>query len=395
VSAIEIVLADLADNDSSLFRRVVQHILQTGNQLGYAYPLVIAKLSFSYSSPRFAYNLLRRCEYTSKSSWLFTFLSQLQSTQVNKFFLNEIYSLYRTADLRLLASLDVLESYVAIDSNVVVNVVRILLDRRSPDQIPNFHYLFNPNTWAFKNLKTLFQQNVALLEEVYFHQSAIDNLVNYRGAAIKLLVELDLDFLTKYLEWLYGEQNYVSEPMEGARYIALWTLDEYEKIIGAAVEFVFQKEKSDYSRTFNYVNAFFRHDQNGVGSDIQPPISARMEAFIANYIQTHSQDRQRMVFIFSVITECFSSKRLQFLELFLSLNQDADTFERLGIQPRSWGGVGSMVPVFEKKIKFLESILPLLSTSAFLKHKLHVNNLIMEWKERIEAETKKDFLEQF
>jgi hypothetical protein len=57
--------------------------------------------------------------------------------------------------------------------------------------------------------------------------------------------------------------------------------------------------------------------------------------------------------------------------------------------------VGSMVTVFEKKIKFLESILPLLSTSAFLKHKLHVNDLIMEWKERIEAETKKDFLEQF
>jgi hypothetical protein len=56
---------------------------------------------------------------------------------------------------------------------------------------------------------------------------------------------------------------------------------------------------------------------------------------------------------------------------------------------------GSAVPVFEKKIKFLESILPLLSTTALLKHKLHISNMIIEWKERIEDATKKDFLGHF
>jgi hypothetical protein len=313
------------------------------------------------------------------------FLSQLQPAQVNKFYLADLYSLYRTADLRLLADLDVLERYRAVEPDVVVNVVRILFHRSGPGQTANFHYLFNPNTWAFKNLKTLFKQDVALLEDVYFHQSSIDNLVNYRGAAIKLLVELDRDFLTKYLEWLYGEQSSVSEPMEGARYIALWTLDGYAEIIATAIEFVFQKEKSDYPRSFNYVNAFFRKDQDGLDSEIEPPISARMEAFITDYIKKHSQDRQRMVFIFSAITECFPAERLRYLRLFLSVNQDPDTFECLSIEPRSWGGTGSMVPVFEKKIKFLESILPLLSTSDFLKHKLHVNNLILQWKERIES----------
>ena len=99
-----------------------------------------------------------------------------------------------------------------------------------------------------------------------------------------------------------------------------------------------------------------------------------------------------MRFIFGVIRECFPGKRVRFLELFLSFNQDSETFEGLGIQSRSFGGTGSMVPVFEKKIEFLESVLPLLSTSALLKHKLYVNNLIMEWKQEIETENKKNFL---
>jgi hypothetical protein len=113
------------------------------------------------------------------------------------------------------------------------------------------------------------------------------------------------------------------------------------------------------------------------------------------HLSMHHQDRQRMIFIFDVITECFQAKRLRFLKFFLSVNQDYETFERLAIQPNSWGSEGSLGPVFEKKIEFLKSILPLVSSVKFLKHKLHINNLILEWKERIELENKKQFLGYF
>ena len=395
ISAIEKVLVNLSETDVRVFRKLIRHLLQTGNQLGHIYPTAIAKLRLSYSGPRYAYNLLKQYEYNFKESWLLAFLSQLGPEQVNGFYLNELYVLYQTADLRLFTDFDFLESYRRIDDNVFVNTVKIVFDRSQPGQLANFHYLFNPHTNVCKTLKNLFAENVELLEEVYLHQSAIDQLVNYRGLVLKKIVELDPAFLTKYLQWLYGEQNYVSDPMDGARYIALWTLDNYQTVIAEAVEFVFEKEKSDYARSFNYVNAFFRQDDESFGSECKPTVTERMETFISEYIQTHHQDRQRMIFIFDVITECFPAKRLHFLKLFLLLNQDYETFERLAIQPNSWGGEGSLVPVFEKKIEFLESILPLVSSVKFLKHKLHINNLILEWKERVELENKKQFLGYF
>jgi len=395
VSAVELVLANLARSNRLLFRKLVKHILQSGNTLGHFYPSVIGNLVLSYSNPRHAYNLIKRYEYNLKESWLLGFLSQLRSEQVNQFYLDELYSLYRTSDLWLLTNFDLLQPYSAIDPDVVVNMASILFERSKPGELANFHYLFNPNTHVFKNLKTLFANNVELLEQIYFHQSAIDNLVNYRGAVLKLIVELDRGFLLKYLNWLYGGNSYVSEPLYGAPYVALWELDDYDEIITNAVEFVFEKERSDYPRSFNYVNAFFRRESDASSSGIKPQIPERMRAFISRFIEKHHHDRQRMVFIFSVITECFATERLRYLKLFLSLNHDPETFERLSIEPRSWGGTGSMVPVFEKKIRFLESILPLLSKSDFLKHKLHVNNLILDWKERIDSENKKDFLGYF
>jgi hypothetical protein len=394
-SGIEIILINLAQDDPVLFKRVVRHLFESGNQLGHIYPRVIATLSSTYSSPRYAYNLLKRNEYQMKASWLLAFFSLLRPNQVSRFFLDELYSLYRTADLRLFRDFDFLESYTGVDPNVVVNAVRIVLDRSKPDQAANFHYLFNPNTHVFKNLKRFFGRHMDLLEEAYLHQSAIDELVNYRGALLKLILELDRNFLVKHLEWLYEGDTYVSEPMNGARYAALWELEDYKEIISGAIEFVFEKEKSDYPRSFNYVNAFFRRNNDDSSSEVTPSVSERMVAFISSFIEMHHQDRQRMVFIFGAITECLPNERLRFLKLFLLHNQDVDIFERLAIEPRSWSATGSVVPVFEKKIKFLESILPLLSTSALLKHKLHINNMIIDWKERIEEATKKDFLGHF
>jgi len=394
-SGIEIILMNLAQDDLVLFKKVVKHLLEDGNKLGHIYPRVIGKLCSIYSSPRYAYNLLKRNEYQSKESWLLAFFSLLQPSKINRYHVNELYSFYQTADLRLFRDFDFLESYARFDPNVLVNLVKTVLERSKPDQPANFHYLFNPNTHVFKSMKRLFGQHVDLLEEAYLHQSAIDDLVNYRGAVLRQIVELDRNFLLKYLEWLYGGDGYVSEPMNGARYAALWELEDHGEIITGAVEFVFEKEKSDYPRSFNYVNAFFRRNDDDSSSEVKPSVSERMLAFISAFIEKHHQDRQRMIFIFGVITECFPSERLRFLKLFLSHNQDVDTFERLTIEPRSWSATGSAVPVFEKKIKFLESILPLLSTTALLKHKLHINNMIIGWKERIEDATKRDFLGHF
>jgi hypothetical protein len=394
MASIEIVLVNLAKLNGVLFKRVIRYLLQTGNKLGHFYQSVIGKLGSAYSSPRHAYNLLKKYDYNLRESWLLSFLSQLRPDQINRFYLEELYSLYRTADVRLLANFDSLEPYRAIDQDVIVNAVRIVFERTKLGEFGNFHYLFNPNTYVFKSMKALFADEIELLEGVYCYQSAIDDLVNHKGTVLKRIVEMDRRFLLKYLQHLYGGDGYLSEPLNGARYVALWELDDYDEIITDAVEFIFEKERSDYPRSFNYVNAFFKRDRDD-SPETKPSISERMQAFIARFIEKHHADRQRMVFIFGVITECFCSERLRYLKLFLTLNQDPETFERLSIEPRSWGGEGSMVPVFEKKINFLESVLPFLSTTKFLKHRLHVNNLILDWKQRIEGENKNNFLGSF
>jgi len=394
-TSIDTVLVNLADADVPLFRKVMRHLLQDGNRLGYAYPGAIQRLWRGYVNPRSAYNLLKQFDYISKQFWLFTFLGQLPADKVNKFYLNELYELYRTAELRQPpVNFDYLEAYTGLDKDVVVKSVEILYKRINlPQESFNFHLLFNPNTKTFKRLKEIFKSDVALLKSVYLYQCGRERYPDYRGGALKAILELDPAFIVEYLESMYQRHEYLSAQDRNRRYAALWELDNYHEIISVALEFVYEKERPRPLFIGSYANVFFTHEGRETSQEDEPQALRRMKTFISEYISCHHDDAGRMSFIFDVITNRLPNERSHFLGLFLDRNKDYEVFKHLELEPSHWGGHGSMVPVLERKIKFLESLLPLLSTTDLLKHKLRVNEMILSWKNQVERESKSDFLE--
>lgn len=100
-----------------------------------------------------------------------------------------------------------------------------------------------------------------------------------------------------------------------------------------------------------------------------------------------------MKFIFDVIVHSFSNKRIHFLEIFLRHNKSYEDFEKLRFEPSSFSSGGSFIPVFEAKIKYLESVKELLTGSDFLRHKIRVNNEILSLKQMIVSEGKQEFID--
>jgi hypothetical protein len=393
--SINTVLVNLANADARLFRRVMRHLLQNGNRLRYAYLGALKKLWKGYANPRSAYNLLKEFDYFSKPFWLFTFLSQLPADKVNKFYLGELYQLYRTAELRQVpVDFDYLEAYMGLDKDVVVRVVEILYKRINlPQEIFSFHLLFNPNTKTFRRLRELFENNLSLLKAVYLYQCGEYRYPDYRGCALKTILEIDPGFIVEYFNCIQHHGHHSAQD-GNRRYAALWELDNHQEIISAALECIYERENSE-PRLFlgSYANVLFTHEGGESSPEDEPLAQRRMKTFISEYISHYYYDADRMSFIFDVITNSIPNERQHFLKLFLDHNKNYEVFKRLELEPSHWGGAGSMVPVLEGKIKFLESLLPLLSTSELLKHKLRVNEMILRWKDKVERESKSDFLE--
>lgn len=396
-SAIGTVLNNLAETDTELFKRVFEHILATGNELNHLHPRAIQDFLLIFPNTREVYDLLQGYDYKSKARWLFAFLTGLKADQVDEFYLNELYTLYRTADLReIMVYFDYLSFYENLDAKLIPNIVKILFERIEKDNVLiSLDMLLNSHTESFKKLKESFKDDWDLLKKVYLHEVSIDKHSDYRSEALQKILEVEPEFITEYLEWLYENNERLSKHDSSHRYSALWDMDNYESVLSEALEFIYQKEKTEIWVIESYVNVFFIYKSKTGSIEGEPSVTKKKEKFIAEYIKKYHQDSDRMKFIFDIIVNSLPMKRRDFLEIFLRHNKNYEDFEKIRIEPSSWGGRGSMIPVLEKKAEFLESLLPLFTGVDFLKHRIRVNNEIMRWRERIQSENKKEFLDEF
>lgn len=122
-------------------------------------------------------------------------------------------------------------------------------------------------------------------------------------------------------------------------------------------------------------------------------VAEKQEKWIQDTIEKHCLDQQRMYGLFSAIDEHSADRRRDALEQFLKLNSDYTLFETLPLEASSWGGWGSMISCMQERITYLTSLMPLLSSAKYLKHKQKVEQDIEIWKNRINNEEIQELLE--
>lgn len=119
----------------------------------------------------------------------------------------------------------------------------------------------------------------------------------------------------------------------------------------------------------------------------------RQDKLLKRLIENRHQDIEFMQFVFNVITQLSYERRCSFIDLFIENNKKFEDFEKLPIEPNFWSWEGSAVPMYQGRIEYFESLLPLLNTVDFLQHKQYIERKIQCLREKIEWEKKKDFTE--
>ena len=71
-------------------------------------------------------------------------------------------------------------------------------------------------------------------------------------------------------------------------------------------------------------------------------------------------------------------------------NTSFEVFEKLMLTSGDISGSGSLVPAIQASVEHLESLLPLVNSVDFLKHKQHIEQIIQGNRNWIESEKKRD-----
>jgi len=118
----------------------------------------------------------------------------------------------------------------------------------------------------------------------------------------------------------------------------------------------------------------------------------RQEHILIKLLESRSNEIPFVQFIFDIVTNFSYERRHSFIEFFIRHNKKFEDFEKLRLEPSSWIYQGSRVPVYQKRVEYLESLLPLFNSLPFLQHKHYVEQYIEPLREEIEKEKKKDFM---
>ena len=152
-------------------------------------------------------------------------------------------------------------------------------------------------------------------------------------------------------------------------------------------DYVFEKAEKK-PRIYSFIVGQLLLHKNGETGVIE-----RQEKWIRDTIEKYCMDQQHMYGLFSAIDGHSANRRRNALEKFIKLNSDYALFEKLPLEASSWGGCGSMIPYMQERITYLTSLMPLLSSVKYLKHKRKIEQDIETWKNQIKSEEIRELLE--
>ena len=201
------------------------------------------------------------------------------------------------------------------------------------------------------------------------------------------ILDHDPDFILEYIDFVFEQKERPSRYDDSHDYSFVWGRDDYEELMAHITERIYGQEQERTIFANSYLETFFEERD-----DLSLEVKRKQDRFISSLIKQRHNDPEFMQFVFNVVAGLSPERRRRLLELFLESNQRLEDFQRLPLQPSSYRWTGSAVPVLHERLEYLESILPLLGTVYFLRHKQCVEREIQCIRSRIEHEEKKDFM---
>lgn len=323
------------------------------------------------------YNLINSFDYKEQNNMNFIYFQYLPEDYVNEEIFNHFIDFIKISPNNV--NFFFIERYLKFDklfheliddesSNFIQFIIKTVLPNIDEKTEINVHHFCEENIGYFED-------NMELLEDFYLKNISIENY-DIEFKELKVLCENNQEFIFKYFKYrLKYNDEFFKDRNQKIRFI--WDLDyEFEEI-----EYL-----------INYLNDNYHYIKSEAVNLLFSNTNSKEKEFIKYYIKNNHKNDTYMRVIFKIIKFNYSSEEyLDFLEEFLTLNDDLETFKLL-MAPYFLRRLYNEKAFLEEQISFFEEIKKLLSEIKnplkYLDHKLYLDEKIDEVKEKLR---KKDY----
>lgn len=353
-----------------------------------------------------AYQLLTTCVFNQKARWISIYFASLNDTQISEINLERLNEfLFNDETIRTgsTPTLDVLEKFIVLDEQIVFRTTCFLIDRNdiNPRQLTNFiRFGLHENKSDFDKLLKYYSVDLSVLRTAYFLSLKCDRHMDYDSWFLRNMLIADSSFLKKFI--LFTVENDKLYHDCSPSLAVIWLLDNWVQLAWEAVEEYIHLCGSQYWDVMVYLEKLFAYkefqdndEDNARERDKElDDFNSRQNIWIKAYIDRYCFDKERIELIFEVISHFSNERRIDFINYFINRNNSFEFFQHLHLVPSSWTASGSIVPLYENRKDFIESLLPLFNGLRFLQHRDLLQQMIESYRKRIKNELRSEFLEE-
>lgn len=382
----ETIVQRVCDDPETAWR-MFNAILIGGTNIGIRPDIVLRPL-FSERSSQEIWEALDERDFILKNDWQLGFFQVLPEEQVNSYTYELLIDFLKSeSDKNIQSSpyrrLHFLDKFESMDQNIYVTASRIIFEKRTYSKFIveiYFSGLFHEPAYSPEDLIVKYASDMSLLRDIFFFILKNGRLADYKGHFLITFLAIDDSWVDAYAEFVY-EKTQDSRDHDYNQYMFLWRSDDYLKYFDR----IFEKISDNYDDLYDwrYANVFkamFVHKEN------DQLVLERQEKWVLHIVERYATDN-RIICLLSAISESRAELRNRAFREFLARNDDYDMFKKIQIDSNHWGGaVNGIIPDLQRRIEFLESLLPYAQGVKYLKHAKRIRDRIDFWKVQIEHE---------
>ena len=354
------------------------------------YPDNIVNKLFELFGTEQTYEIINNYEFDHKNAWKFSFFKNLPFDAISEKAVQQLYDFLSENEGNITSSpyreIEFLDKYRQFDNDVFVKAGLIILSKHkySPFMFSLYFYpMFSPYDDG-TNLDILmdrFKNDFSLLKEIYLKLISYDKHIDNDGRYLIYFIKNQILFIDEFIEFTLKDENTLWNDEE-KRLSVIWNCDKYIQYADHIFKAYYCNENLYNWQIAKYVGQLLM-----IGNNSETKID-RQDEWVSHFIEVNFNNTDFMKIIFSSISEVELSpeRRKKHILHFIKLNSNPLLFDEIQLEPRGYGGVGSMIPYMEARISFLESLLPALNGLTYLKHKQRIERSIEAWRRSIERE---------
>lgn len=386
ITAWQQLLDHWAENDSTR--------LQVVTELGLQTPMAVEFRTFGWvgalirgRGKEAARAVIAGSPVEVRTSWQQAFLSSLPADEISEADVEEyLAALARPGTIPLWVR--DLQHYMHKSSRFLPRLIETLLTRDDAAG-PLIHLLSHLDGKDLELVREQMGSESELLARAFLTASIeapMHCYFDYNAALFDLLLDIRPEFLSEYVQAKVRRERWISRFSENHRdYGRLWKRTDWSvRLVELLEALAVAGVRTHEEHLLAWLPVRGEHGR------LQADVLDHLRAVVSQY----AEHVVFMQIVFSGVSDLAEDQRLELWSDFLAKNQDLDAFKALPLLPSHWGGTGSLVPVLQARVRFLERLAEIVTKPALIGHRMHVSEAIRAGQRQVDAEVESDFVER-